>query len=68
MLCRCVLRDSVTQSDPDLVMFRAVTRPSSPRGGVAQDSDPSVYYDEVSDLSKESRLPLIAVTISDSHL
>lgn len=40
-------------------MFRAVTRLQAPEEVLHGNSDPSVYYDEVSDLSKESHLPLI---------
>ncbi|KAG5196013.1 hypothetical protein JEQ12_011649 [Ovis aries] len=39
--------------------LRAVTRLQAPEEVLHGNSDPSVYYDEVSDLSKESRLPLI---------
>ncbi|KAI4550823.1 hypothetical protein MJT46_018330 [Ovis ammon polii x Ovis aries] len=43
----------------NIVHSVAVTRLQAPEEVLHGNSDPSVYYDEVSDLSKESRLPLI---------
>ena len=44
-------------------MFRAVTRLQAPEEVLHGNSDPSVYCDEVFDLSKESHIPLIPVDL-----